>query len=142
MPIPGSPVNLSIGGVRQTPAIVSGAQGCFTWLDLEPGPSHGVEEDVWPGWTNLIPLSNDFGPSEPGGTYSYTFVDSQYVDITAYTFASAPGWTITVTAELHFRRTFQHLQGIKGWERPTSSWKGKRMAWLRTRVRPSSGPPS
>jgi hypothetical protein len=43
VPIPGSPVNLSIGGVRQTPGKVTGAQGCFTWLDLEPEPSRDVE---------------------------------------------------------------------------------------------------
>jgi hypothetical protein len=46
MPIPGSPVNLSIGGVRQTPGKATGDQGRFTRLDLEPGPSYDVEKDV------------------------------------------------------------------------------------------------
>jgi hypothetical protein len=39
-------------------------------------------------------------------------------DISTYTFAPAPAQTITVTAELHFRRAFQHLQEVKGWDAP------------------------
>jgi hypothetical protein len=39
-------------------------------------------------------------------------------DTSTYTFAPAPGQTITVTAELHFRRAFQHLQDVKGWDAP------------------------
>jgi hypothetical protein len=39
-------------------------------------------------------------------------------DTSTYTFAPAPGETITVTAELLFRRAFQHLQDVKGWDAP------------------------
>jgi hypothetical protein len=39
-------------------------------------------------------------------------------DTSIYTFAPAPGQTLTVTAELHFRRMFQDLMGAKRWDVP------------------------
>jgi hypothetical protein len=39
-------------------------------------------------------------------------------DTSIYTFAPAPTRTITVTAELHFRRAFQDLLDVKGWDVP------------------------
>jgi hypothetical protein len=76
----GWPVYLSIDSVRQEPgAVTEEPDGCYTWTNLGPGYSYDVEEDVLPNWFALTPTSWDFGPAVSGETYSYTFINSEYV---------------------------------------------------------------
>jgi hypothetical protein len=83
--MPGWPVYLSIGGVRQTPGALTGVNGCYTWEKLVPGLVYDVEEDVLAGWISLTPIKWDFGKSVSGGEYSYTFINYKPLGCT-YTF--------------------------------------------------------
>jgi hypothetical protein len=69
------PVYYSIAGVRQLPGQLTGADGCYTWTNLQPGLVYDVEEDVLPGWIAKTPTKWDFGKSVSGGEYKYTFIN-------------------------------------------------------------------
>jgi hypothetical protein len=81
--VPGWDVFLSIAGVRQTPGAKTGADGCYTWKNLDPGIKYDVEEDVPADWYAWTPTKYDFGASVSGGKYSYTFINSKRVEVTA-----------------------------------------------------------
>jgi hypothetical protein len=75
-PIPGWTVYLLTDGVRQEPGKLTGADGCVNWYDLDAGTNYGVEEDVLDEWQALTPTSHDFGTSQMGEIYEYTFVNA------------------------------------------------------------------
>lgn len=77
MPVPGWRVYLSVDGVRQEPAELTRAAGCYTWLDLEPGHTYGIEEEVQQGWSALTPESHDFGVGVAGQRYQHAFVNTR-----------------------------------------------------------------
>jgi hypothetical protein len=62
---------------------LTGKDGCYTWTDLEPGPTYGVSEEVPAGWFAWTPTFFFFDPSVSGGEYSYTFINSRLVEVTA-----------------------------------------------------------
>jgi streptogramin lyase len=68
---------LTIGGVRQTPAQVTGSDGCTTWLDLAPDLEYGVEEDLPSEWQALTATSHSFGVAGPLAQLSHTFINGR-----------------------------------------------------------------
>jgi len=51
------------------------ANGCAQWLDIGPG-SYAVTEEVQTGWTNLTPLTHDFGTVQSGSENSFNFINT------------------------------------------------------------------
>jgi streptogramin lyase len=76
-PIEGWQVYLAVDGERQMPGVATGATGCTTWFDLQPGHNYGVEEETPSGWVSKTPPSHDFGTGNLGDNFSYTFINSQ-----------------------------------------------------------------
>jgi len=78
-PVPGWRMFLTVDGVRQEPGSLTSAAGCYTWLDLEPGHTYGVEEEVPSGWSALTPERHEFGVGVAGESYRYVFVNTRSV---------------------------------------------------------------
>jgi streptogramin lyase len=76
-PVPAWRMYLTVDGVRQEPGELTRSAGCYTWLDLEPGHTYGVEEAAQVGWDALTPESHDFGVSLAGERYEHTFVNAR-----------------------------------------------------------------
>jgi streptogramin lyase len=70
---------------------LTGADGCYTWYDLEPGIIYRVVEEVPTGWRALTPTSHDFGVGKMGEIYEYTFINAESVQVTACKLADADG---------------------------------------------------
>ena len=90
-PVEGWTVYLVVDGERQEPGQPTGASGCHTWSDLEPGPSYGVEEDLPHGWTALTGTSHDFGEIAAGQSHTHWFINAESVDVTACKAKDADG---------------------------------------------------
>ncbi len=60
---------------------ITGSNGCYTWSDLGPNHTYGVEEEVLSDWTALSSTSNNFGLATSGSNYIYTFVNFKNVSI-------------------------------------------------------------
>lgn len=76
---------------QATDTQTTGENGCYTWEDLGPNHTYGVEEDVPDGWTALTATSNDFGTAQGGSDYTYTFVNFQNITIPGYKFEDING---------------------------------------------------
>lgn len=80
--IVGWPVALSEAGVvvewQKT-----GADGCYSWTGLKPGVVYDVHEGMLEGWYPLTAEEYTFLESQSGDDLSYTFVNAQYVKVTA-----------------------------------------------------------
>jgi hypothetical protein len=85
IPVPGWTVQLTLNGAVIDEQL-TGDDGCYVWEDLDPlAPPdyydvHEVVPDDWYAWT---PTEFDCDPIASGGTCSYTFVNSEKVDVTA-----------------------------------------------------------
>ncbi len=71
---------LTIGGVRQMPGQVTGADGCTTWSDLTPDLVYGVEEDLPSEWQALTPTTHSFGAAAPLAQLSHTFINGREME--------------------------------------------------------------
>ena len=90
-PLAGWTVYLSVDGVRQEPGESTETDGCYTWADLAPAHTYGVEEDDLPGWTPLAPISHDFGLIALGESHLHTFVNAEELEVTACKSVDADG---------------------------------------------------
>ncbi|MHA2206265.1 MAG: SpaA isopeptide-forming pilin-related protein [Candidatus Thorarchaeota archaeon] len=63
--------------------------GCVTFLILEPG-IYKVVEDTPSGWTPLTPTFYDSIEVENDGTYSFTFINFEWFEVTVYKYVD---WT-------------------------------------------------
>jgi hypothetical protein len=112
VPVPGWTVQLTLNG-EVIDEQLTGDKGCYKWTDLDPlvPPDyydvHEVVPDDWLAWT---PTSFDCDPIQSGGSCSYTFVNSEKVDVkackledvdgnpeTADDRIPVPGWTVQLT---------------------------------------------
>jgi streptogramin lyase len=71
------PVSLFVNGTEQVPGQVTGADGCYTWRDLDAGEQYGVGQTVSEDWEAMTPESHNFGVGVSGGGYRYVFVNSR-----------------------------------------------------------------
>lgn len=92
--IVGWPVALSIDG-EVVDEQVTGADGCYSWTGLEPGGIYDVHEGVLENWYALTPEEHTFLEAKSGETLSYTFVNTEYVSVTACKVEDMDGLTAT-----------------------------------------------
>jgi streptogramin lyase len=72
-PLPGMTVYLRVDGVPQEPAQTTQADGCYTWMELAPFQSYGLQAEA-NGMVFLNPAQVDFDPAQPGDTLHYDFI--------------------------------------------------------------------
>jgi hypothetical protein len=90
-PLENWPIDLRIDGLAQGITQTTGLDGCVTWEGLDPGPTYGVQEALPEDWLALTGASHDFDSATSGGVYSYTFVNSQQVSVSACKVEDADG---------------------------------------------------
>jgi hypothetical protein len=75
VPVPGWDVSLTKEGVVQDTQ-KTGADGCYTWSDLDVGFSYDVHEASATGWEALGDTDWVFEKARSGSTYGHTFVNA------------------------------------------------------------------
>ena len=68
----GWPVYLLVDGQTED-SQTTGRDGCYTWSDLGPGHTYGVEEGSVEGFIALNATTHSFGGAQSGEEYSHTF---------------------------------------------------------------------